>query len=314
MAVLRASDSEQPFIAPARCLIGRSRACDLVLAARDVSSQHAVLQWSGERWEVQDLGSRNGTFVDEVRVPAGGRATAPRGARLRFGREATWTLTDAGGPTLVAVDVATGEARAADGGYLTLPTPQSPVLCVYQDPQGAWVCEQGGEVAPIEDRAVVPVGDAVWRICLPTGCQGTWSDDDEVVHARELRLRIAFSRDEEYVEAVASAGERRFDLQVRAHHYVLLVLARRRLAHRAAELPADERGWIRQDELMKMLKMDENHLNISIHRARTQLGKLGVADAASLVERRPGTRQIRIGLEAIELVELADGSSRAPSG
>ena len=314
MAVLRAPDSERPFIVPARCLIGRSRACDLVLAARDVSSQHAVLQWVGDRWELQDLGSRNGTFVGDARVPAGGRATAARGATLRFGREATWTLVDAGPPALVAVDVATGEARAADGGFLTLPTPQGPALCVYQDPQGAWVCERDGEVGPIEDRAVVPVGEAAWRIYLPTGCQGTWADDDDVVHARELRLRIAYSRDEEYVEAVAFAGERRLDLQVRAHHYVLLVLARRRLAHRAAGLPADERGWIRQDELLKMLKMDENHLNISIHRARTQLGKLGVADAASLVERRPGTRQIRLGVEALELVELADGSSRAPAG
>ncbi|MFY0538241.1 hypothetical protein [Nannocystis pusilla] len=50
--------------------------------------------------------------------------------------------------------------------------------------------------------------------------------------------------------------------------------------------------------------MDDNHLNICIHRARTQLGRLEVADAASLVERRPGTRQVRLGPARIELRPL----------
>lgn len=304
MAVLRAPD-QPPFIVPARCLIGRSRACDLVLAARDVSSQHAVLQWAGDRWELQDLGSRNGTFVDDVRIAPGAKVPAPAGATIRCGREASWTLADAGGPQLVAVEVNTGEARTAEGGYLALPDPQEPALSVYQDPQGAWVCERAGEVAAIDDRALVAVGDALWRIHVPTASQGTWQDDD-VVHTVDVRLRLGYSRDEEYVEAIAFAGERRLDLQVRAHHYVLLVLARRRLAHQAAGLPELEQGWIRQDELLKMLKMDENHLNISIHRARTQLGKHGIADAASLVERRTGTRQLRIGVRAIELALLED--------
>lgn len=53
-----------------------------------------------------------------------------------------------------------------------------------------------------------------------------------------------------------------------------------------------------------MLRMDDNHINISIHRARTQIGKLGVVDAASLVERRAGTRQVRLGLGQLEVVVL----------
>jgi len=32
--------------------IGRSRACDLVVTARDVSGQHAVLQWTGQHWQM----------------------------------------------------------------------------------------------------------------------------------------------------------------------------------------------------------------------------------------------------------------------
>ncbi len=100
---------------------------------------------------------------------------------------------------------------------------------------------------------------------------------------------------------MAWAGERRIDLQVRAHHYLLLTLARRRLADRQAGAAAADEGWLRQDDLRAMLRLGEDHLSISIHRARTQLGKAGVADAAAVVERRPGTRLLRIGVAALEV-------------
>jgi len=63
--------SGHSFTLPDRCLVGRSRACDLVVTARDVSGQHAVLQWTGLHWQLQDLGSRNGTHVDDVAVVVG---------------------------------------------------------------------------------------------------------------------------------------------------------------------------------------------------------------------------------------------------
>ena len=53
-----------------------------------------------------------------------------------------------------------------------------------------------------------------------------------------------------------------------------------------------------------MLNMDDNHLNISIYRARAQLAKLGVVDAAALIERRTGTRQLRLGVDRIDVVTL----------
>lgn len=51
-------------------VLGRKRdACDLVLPFDGVSRQHAELRPSAEGWSILDLGSRNGTFVDEVRIP-----------------------------------------------------------------------------------------------------------------------------------------------------------------------------------------------------------------------------------------------------
>jgi hypothetical protein len=304
VAILRAQSSERSFVLPARCLVGRSRACDLVLTSRDVSGQHAMLQWTGLRWELQDLGSRNGTYVDEVPVAGGKRTLVTLESKIRFGREATWIAVEVGPPRLMMMREDTGEVRLAEGGLLTLSDSDEPAACVYQDPSGVWVCERHGEPTVLDDRTILSSDNVAWRVHLPTACEATSQDESGLLLVTGLRLRLLFSRDEEHVEAIAFAGQQRLDLQVRAHNYLLLVLARRRLADRSAGIPDAEQGWIRQDDLLRMLRMNENHLNISVHRARAQLGGLDVADAASLIERRSGIRQLRLGIRDLELVPL----------
>jgi serine phosphatase RsbU (regulator of sigma subunit) len=51
-----------------RVVIGRSPDCDVVLASDSVSRQHAEMVAHGDIWSVRDLGSRNGTGVNGVRV------------------------------------------------------------------------------------------------------------------------------------------------------------------------------------------------------------------------------------------------------
>jgi hypothetical protein len=52
----------------ARLLIGRSSACQLVLADDTVSRRHAELRIEDGRWLLRDLGSSNGTWVNGRRV------------------------------------------------------------------------------------------------------------------------------------------------------------------------------------------------------------------------------------------------------
>ena len=51
-----------------RVRIGRSTACEFPLDHASVSREHAELSWQGEHWRLQDLDSKNGCFVNSVRM------------------------------------------------------------------------------------------------------------------------------------------------------------------------------------------------------------------------------------------------------
>lgn len=49
-------------------LIGRAADNTIVLTDERVSAHHARLTFSGSQWLLEDLGSRNGTFVNDLRL------------------------------------------------------------------------------------------------------------------------------------------------------------------------------------------------------------------------------------------------------
>lgn len=63
--------------------IGRLPECDLVISQSIVSGQHALLRSEdGKQWFLEDLNSRNGTFIDGVRVNGSTPITKPSSIRL----------------------------------------------------------------------------------------------------------------------------------------------------------------------------------------------------------------------------------------
>ncbi len=50
------------------CLLGRSPACQIYIGDLTVSRQHARVTSSSGKWVVEDLGSGNGTYVNETRI------------------------------------------------------------------------------------------------------------------------------------------------------------------------------------------------------------------------------------------------------
>jgi DNA-binding NtrC family response regulator len=67
---------------PVGVVLGADHACDVVLADPAVSGRHATVVPVGSGFEVKDLESRNGTWLDGVALT---QATVPAGAMLRLG-------------------------------------------------------------------------------------------------------------------------------------------------------------------------------------------------------------------------------------
>jgi hypothetical protein len=302
MATLRNARSRSVRPVAARLLVGRSPSATLRLDGRHVSGEHCTLIWNGEAWEVRDLGSRNGTFVDGKRLTPGEAVRVSRGAKLGFGElDDAWELADDGPPSAIAENLNDGALRTAEHGLLTLPDDDHPEVVVSGDSVGRWRIERDGDVESVKDGQVVLAGGASWRVRLPELQAGT-ATVNVAPTLDTVKLRFAVSRDEEHVAVTVVFRGDETRLEPREHWYTLLTLARQRLED--ATEPPSEQGWIERDDLLRMLGTDSNGLNVAIYRARRQLDAAGVDGASALVEVRRGQRRIGLSVDRLEVVPL----------
>ena len=65
--------------------LGAQQDNDIVLGDKFVSGHHLRLQWDGVVWWIEDLNSKNGTFVNRRPVPPGHPQSLTRGAEITVG-------------------------------------------------------------------------------------------------------------------------------------------------------------------------------------------------------------------------------------
>jgi hypothetical protein len=286
----------------ARHLVGRSSLAQLRLADPGVSSEHAVVSWDGRAWEVRDLGSRNGTTVDGRRLASGERAPLARGAVVAFGPAAiAFLLVDDGPPVVLAIPEGAGEPIAGEHDLLALPSGEAPEVTLYRDAAAEWVLDRDGAIEHVANGHRVTAGGRDFTLHLPDGVPRTLEASEAPLSLEAITLDFRVSRDEEYVALRARARDRVLDLGARAHHVLLLALARARLRDAAELLQDSSHGWVYQEDMARGLNLDESHLNVTLYRCRQHFAAAGIVDAAGIVERRKPTRQLRIGVGRIEI-------------
>ena len=93
------SQPEERFGLLGRQTVGREPSCDIVLLRASVSRRHAVLSTENGRKTVEDLDSKNGTFVNNEAVEV---RMLVNGDRIRFGDQVFELAGDMVGPTVDA--------------------------------------------------------------------------------------------------------------------------------------------------------------------------------------------------------------------
>jgi FHA domain-containing protein len=304
MGAICEDTTDRICVLEAHHLIGRSARCSLQLSEMSVSWEHASLRWTGRNWVVKDLGSRYGTFVNTQPLRPGVPVEIEKGARLTFGREKrTWILTEDDAPEIMVVPAQGGPALFKRDGLIAIPSAELPAAVVFQDADGRWVLDQTGRVDMLQEQIPFEVDGTSWLLRNTTSLQATSvaGDGRENMVLDDAQLHFQVSRNEEHVQLTARWRDRPIDFSARAHHYMLLTLARLRVSDCGKQLPHAAAGWVDQDELLGLLHFGPERLNLDIFRARRQFSAAGFVPAAGIVERRPAARELRIGATNISI-------------
>ncbi len=324
MAILRHRERGEQHALLSEHLVGRGSHCQLRLDEPLVSSAHALLRWQRTGWEVHDLDSRNGTWVDGHALEPGERRAIAVGATLAFGTPGeSFELIDDAAPVARAVSDAGAVREAQARNLLPLPDANAPVLTVFER-RGQWVVEgQDGEQRSVSDGEVLVIDDVRWTVSLPVVIDSTQQRDELTLWLREITLRFAVSREQERISLSLVHGRGAVELSPRVHMEMLLRLAECWREDEQAGASVAERGWLYVSDLLARLNLpdDANGRNLlyqHIYQARQQVARAGVTDAAQLVQRRmtiavEGTGrvgQIRIGAERVD-IEAAEPSGDA---
>jgi hypothetical protein len=120
-------------------LIGREEACHVRLASPKVSRKHAEIRWEGKKAFIVDLGTPNGTYVNEERLaPNGKRELRPGDVIGIVGITATYKVLAPGSDPASLVDVSGTQATM-----------------VHEEPR---------EAGLVGTPAIMPIGQVLTRL------------------------------------------------------------------------------------------------------------------------------------------------------
>ena len=300
MAELREESGERCCILMAEHLIGRGPQCALRLTPQYVSTQHAVIRWSGNGWELIDRASRNGTRLNGETVEPGRAYRMVKGAVVSFGHpEQRWALVDASEPQAMVLALDSGKVRVEHFGMIGIPSTDSPEVTLFKDADGIWRMEDSeGTVRALRNGQPFDFAGQGYVFSCPSSNDLTASIGS-AVHRGAPTLKFVVSSDEDFVELSVEYENKSVALGSRAHNYLLLTLARQKLADSAQQIAPASCGWMDKDQLADGLRMTPQQVDGEIFRIRRHFASHGVPESSAVIERRERTRLIRLGLDRV---------------
>ena len=309
MAYLVSSEEGTRCYLKAHHIFGRLlQSANTVISKPEVSKIHAIVQWINQRWHLTDYSS-NGTWINGSKVAKNTATPIKLGDVICFAVKGQNELVvkDLSEPCdlLVPFENAHEETAISLKPYNLLPSEDEPeISLLYEDSTNRWFVEHmlGDEVEPEElnHNDVIQFNSEKWQLKVNVTFEETLNVTPVIKSLNELSFAFNVSADEEAVQLLLNTGDQSIDLNIRTHHYLTLVLARKRVEDIQNGIPTGEQGWMYSEQLSKDLGLEQCHLNIQIHRARKQFSeKIHNNHLAQLFERKVG--RVRLGSQRITI-------------
>lgn len=286
--------------------IGRHGRSDIVLSDASVSNLHATISWSETGcWELRDAGSANGTQLDGVRLAPGERARVSVGARLCFGNTELEML-DATPPVPELRSEDQSRVLRAQSGMFDLTPHHSCPATVVEHVDGDWWLEAGDRTELLRDGDTFALGDLRWRLHAANGVAATEQHAPAEPSAGAplggAQLELYAPPQLDTAELVVRLGDKIIRSHGRRERLLAKLVEFRLMDQQDPRIHPAEHGWVYADDLCTWLDLDSlEHINVDVYRIRKHMIRSGIPNGASVVQRRRGTGQLRVGTHNITL-------------
>jgi pSer/pThr/pTyr-binding forkhead associated (FHA) protein len=292
-------------------LIGRAPTNDVIVTDDTVSSRHLTVWCSPSRVWIEDLRSRNGTWVNGTRIQGirrivpGDAVLLGKATRLELRSVPETEMPSTTGSVLLIEDLDAGlrypvrsdrfvidDAADVD---LRLPTEVRVVLLVH-DGGELWLGRGDDQVQLPPDGEFEAGGHRLRAIRVPQAVGATRElDTTRYPYALTATLQPPAGP---CATLVDQRDGRRHVVTGETRAILMYLLARRHEEDRVSGVPDDGRGWCDDEDLIAAIwgKIDgaatTNHLNVLVGRIRREIGAAGFDPWC--LEKRRGYLRIRV--------------------
>ncbi len=288
-----------------RHIVGKLPESNTILRCAESSPIHAIINWHEDTWQIKDI-SAKGVYINGIKITPAVQCLLRKGDKINFGsiNSATWEFLNEDPPHCMLIPITPNLLPITlDDKDVALPSAERPFAIMSKSRYGYWIYESPERTHQLKSGDIVGDSENQWQFI-------DWNffervDSTQAIPPKKSEL-VSFSfkvsQDEEHVSLTIQVGERKILLGERSHHYLLLLLARKKLEDKLRGVANGEQGWVLTSDFKKMLGLSEHHINIQIYRIRKQLSKLypSYFEDHNIIERRTGVLRFSGDLISIQ--------------
>ena len=293
MATLKnAETGEKLFLLPHNMLDKYSKNKKKQRPYINCCSLYTLIDWDGHHWHLNNATSNNAYINDTIVLPNSKYQLRKNDEiRLENRKEESWILLDETPPRSMLIPLSPDLPPFELNGNVTLPCEGKSDITLFTSRFGQWICESPLKTFQLKSGDIVGNRNSKWQFIDSSDREMNKHDNVKSrIDIDDVSFIFNVSQNEEHVSLDLIANDKLISLGERSHHYMLLLLARKKIADMNLQVSASEQGWVNTASFRQMMGLSEHHTNIQIYRIRKQMTESlpECFNYYNIIERRSG--------------------------